>query len=59
MTAAAKSDFAPVEFLSLLKLPLLTAGLTHAEIRRLVRDYEKEFCAAAVMTKFRKKKSTP
>lgn len=41
MTAAAKSDFAPVEFLSLLKLPLLTAGLTHAEIRRLVRDYEK------------------
>ena len=42
MTTAVKSDFAPVEFLSLLKLPLLTAGLTHVEIRQFVRDYEKK-----------------
>ena len=59
MTAAAKSDFAPVEFLSLLKLPLLTAGLTHAEIRRLVRDYEKRVLRGGGYDEISRKKSMP
>lgn len=37
-----QSDFAPVEFLSLLKLPLMTCGEEYAAIRRQVRDYEKK-----------------
>lgn len=59
MTAAAKSDFAPVEFLSLLKLPLLTAGLTHAEIRRLVRDYEKRVLRGGGYDEISEEKSMP
>lgn len=39
---AVKSGFAPIEFLSLLKLPLAVGGCSYAEIRRLVRDYEKK-----------------
>ena len=42
LSAAVRSNFAPIEFLSLLKLPLLAAGYEYADIRRLVRDYEKQ-----------------
>ena len=42
LSNAVKSGFASVEFLSLLKLPLLAAGRDYADIRRLVRDYEKK-----------------
>lgn len=39
---AVQSDFAPVDFLSLLKMPLTANGMDYAEIRKLTRDYEKK-----------------
>lgn len=38
---ACESDFAPVDFLSLLKHPFTAANMSYAEIRKLVREYEK------------------
>ena len=38
---AAESNFAPVEFLSLLKHPFMANGGEYGAVRRLVRDYEK------------------
>ncbi len=42
MVKACESDFAPVDFLSLLKHPFTAAKMTYAEIRKLVREYEKK-----------------
>lgn len=42
MIKAVQSNFAPVEFLSLLKMPLTANGWNYAKIRQLTRDYEKK-----------------
>lgn len=39
---ACKSDFAPVEFLALLKHPFTANNMDYAEIRKLIRSYEKK-----------------
>lgn len=45
---ACRSDFAAVDFLALLKHPLLAAGGEYGSVRRRVRDYEKSVLRADV-----------